>query len=260
MTDEVIRSDSGAIARLALNRPERLNACTRAMLQALSDALADIAGDDGVRAIIITGMGRAFCAGQDLGEPGSVEDGAAIRDVMERHYNPVVRQIRALDRPVLAAVNGIAAGAGCGLALACDLVIASEAASFAPIFVKIGLIPDCGLTYFLPRLAGHARALGLSMLGETIDAKTAADWGLIWKAVPEAEFQGATDEMAERLAQLPSIAIGLLKQAIGAGEHHSLDQQLALEAEMQGQAGDTEDFQEGRAAFLAKRAPRFIGR
>jgi len=229
------------------------------MLSDLSDALSDIAADDQVRAVVITGAGRAFSAGQDLTEIGSVEDGTAIRNVLERHYNPVIRQIRALDRPVMAVVNGIAAGAGCGLALACDLVIAAEGAQFGLVFSRIGLMPDAGLTYFLPRLAGHARALGLGILGESIDARTAADWGLIWKAVPDVEFVAASEAMALRLANLPTAAVGLLKQAINAGEHHSLESQLALEAELQGRAGDSEDFQEGRAAFLAKRIPRFIG-
>jgi len=260
MSSQLIRSEGGEVVWLTFNRPDRLNACTHVMLSDLSDALADIEGTDSVRAVVISGAGRAFCAGQDLKESGAIEDGTAIRNTLERHYNPVIRQIRALDRPVMAAVNGIAVGAGCGLALACDLVIASDAASFGFVFPKIGLMPDAGLTYFLPRLVGHARALGLGLLGETISAKVAAEWGLIWQSVPEAEFQAATNSMAHKLAQLPTVAVSLLKQAINAGEHHSLEQQLALEAELQGQAGDSEDFQEGRAAFLEKRPPRFIGR
>jgi 2-(1,2-epoxy-1,2-dihydrophenyl)acetyl-CoA isomerase len=260
MPGELIRADEGELARLVLNRPDRLNACTRPMLSDLSDALSDIAGDERVRAVVITGAGRAFCAGQDLSEVGSVEDGTAVRNVLERHYNPVVRQIRSLDRPVLAAVNGVAAGAGCGLALACDLVLATASATFSLAFSRIGLMPDAGLTYFLPRLAGHARSLGLGILGESIAAPAAADWGLIWKSVPDAEFEAETAALSVRLSQLPTAAIGLLKHAIDAGEHHSLEQQLALEAELQGQAADSEDFQEGRAAFLARRPPRFIGR
>lgn len=261
MADETVKLErDGAVCRLVLNRPDRLNACTRAMLSELSDALSEIATDDTVRAVVLTGAGRAFCAGQDLMDKGSVEDGRAIRDVLERHYNPIVRQIRTLDRPVLAAVNGPAAGAGCSLALCCDLVVACESARFAEVFINIGLIPDAGSTYFLPRLIGHARALGLAMLGETIDARTAADWGLIWKAVPDNEFADEVGRLAARLAGLPTAAIALIKEAINGGEHHSLEQQLALEAEMQGNAGETEDFQEGRQAFLEKRPARFIGR
>jgi 2-(1,2-epoxy-1,2-dihydrophenyl)acetyl-CoA isomerase len=260
MADELIRADSGQVARLTLNRPDRLNACTRAMLSQLSDALSDIAQEDSVRAVVIAGAGRGFCAGQDLGEHGAVDDGPAARNMLERHYNPVIRQIRALDRPVMAAVNGVAAGAGCGLALACDLVLASATASFSFVFTRIGLMPDAGLTYFLPRLLGHARALGVGILGETVDAPTAAQWGLIWKSSPEAEFDNDVAAMAQKLAQLPTAAIALLKHAIDAGEHHSLEQQLALEAELQRQAADTEDYQEGRAAFFAKRPAKFIGR
>lgn len=258
--DQILRADVDQIARLTLNRPERRNACTRAMLSQLSDALRDIAADDNIRAVVLTGAGQGFCAGQDLSESGAVDDGRSARDTLERHYNPVIRQLRSLDRPVLAAVNGVAAGAGCGLALACDLVLACESARFAFVFSGVGLVPDAGLTYFMPRLLGHARALGVTMLGESIDAVTAAQWGLIWKTAPDAAFDAEVAALADRLAKLPTAAIALLKHAINAGEHHSLEQQLALEAELQSQAADTEDYQEGRAAFFAKRPPRFIGR
>ncbi len=255
----LLRRD-GAIARLTLNRPDRLNALTLAMLGELSAALSDLDGDETVRAVILTGTGRGFCAGQDLTDHEAVDDTRAIRSVVERHYNPVIRQIRALPQPVIAAVNGIAAGAGCSLALACDIAIAPESAKFSNAFVNIGLIPDGGGSYFLPRLVGQARALGLSLLGEAIDAKTAADWGLIWRAVPDSEFAGAIDALAKRLAEMPTAAIGLIKHAINVSGHHSLEQQLAVEAELQAQAAETEDYQEGRAAFLEKRKPRFIGR
>jgi 2-(1,2-epoxy-1,2-dihydrophenyl)acetyl-CoA isomerase len=250
----------GAIRRLTLNRPEKLNSFTRDMLSALDDALTDIANDDEARALVITGSGRAFCAGQDLREAGAVEDGAAVRAVVERLYNPAIRLLRSLQIPVLAAVNGIAAGAGASLAIACDLVIAAESASFVQAFSKIGLVPDAGGSYFMPRLVGSARALGLALLAEPVDAKTAAQWGLIWKAVPDADFAKEIDATAERLAQLPTAAVALTKQALNGSGHHSLEQQLALEAELQGQAAETEDFQEGLKAFLEKRNPRFIGR
>jgi 2-(1,2-epoxy-1,2-dihydrophenyl)acetyl-CoA isomerase len=256
----ILLQREGAIARLTLNRPDRLNALTLAMLGELSAALSELDGDDTVRAVILTGSGRGFCAGQDLTDHEAVDDTRAIRAVVERHYNPVIRQIRALPQPVIAAVNGVAAGAGCSLVLACDIAIAIESAKFSNAFVNIGLIPDGGGSYFLPRLVGQARALGLSLLGETIEAKTAVEWGLIWKAVPDAEFAGAVDAMARRLAEMPTAAIGLIKHAINVSGHHSLEQQLAVEAELQAQAAETEDYQEGRAAFLEKRKPRFIGR
>jgi 2-(1,2-epoxy-1,2-dihydrophenyl)acetyl-CoA isomerase len=256
----ILLQRDGAIARLILNRPERLNALTLGMLGDLSAALTELDGDDTVRAVIVTGTGRGFCAGQDLTDHEAVDDTRAVRAVVERHYNPVIRQIRALPQPVIAAVNGVAAGAGCSLVLACDIAVATTSATFNNAFVRIGLIPDCGGSYFLPRLVGQARALGLSLLGEAIDAKTAADWGLIWKAVPDPEFGGEVEALARRLAQMPTAAIGLIKHAINVSGHHSLEQQLAVEAELQAQAAETEDYQEGRAAFLGKRTPRFIGR
>ena len=182
----ILLQREGAIARLTLNRPDRLNALTLAMLGELSAALSELDGDDTVRVVILTGSGRGFCAGQDLTDHEAVDDTRAIRAVVERHYNPVIRQIRALPQPVIAAVNGVAAGAGCSLVLACDIAIAIESAKFSNAFVNIGLIPDGGGSYFLPRLVGQARALGLSLLGEAIEAKTAVEWGLIWKAVPDA--------------------------------------------------------------------------
>jgi 2-(1,2-epoxy-1,2-dihydrophenyl)acetyl-CoA isomerase len=261
MSDASILSQrDGAIVRLTLNRPDRLNALTLAMLGELSDALSDIDGNDEVRAVILTGAGRGFCAGQDLNDHAAIDDTRAIRSVVERHYNPVVRQIRALRQPVIAAVNGVAAGAGASLALACDITIATASAKFSSAFVNIGLIPDAGGSYFLPRLVGQARALGLALLGDTIEAKVAADWGLIWKSVPDADFDAEIDAMAKRLSDMPTIAIGLIKQAINLSGHHSLEQQLATEAELQAQAAETEDYQEGRAAFLEKRKPRFFGR
>lgn len=250
----------GAVRRITLHRPDKLNSFTRDMLSELDDALTEISNDDEARVLIITGSGRAFCAGQDLREAGAVEDGAAVRAVVERLYNPAIRLLRSLQIPVLAAVNGIAAGAGASLAIACDLVIAAESASFVQAFSKIGLVPDAGGSYFMPRLIGSARALGLALLAEPVDAKTAAQWGLIWNAVPDADFPDTIAEMGERLAQLPTAAVALTKKALNASGHHSLEQQLALEAELQSQAAETEDFQEGVQAFLGKRNPRFIGR
>jgi 2-(1,2-epoxy-1,2-dihydrophenyl)acetyl-CoA isomerase len=256
----ILLQRDGAVARLTLNRPDRLNALTLGMLGELSAALTDLDGDDTIRAVILTGAGRGFCAGQDLNDHEAMDDTRAVRSVVERHYNPVIRQIRTLPQPVIAAVNGVAAGAGCSLALACDIVVATESAKFSSAFVNIGLVPDAGGSYFLPRLVGQARALGMTLLGEPLEAKIAADWGLIWKAVPDAEFAGAVDALARRLAEMPTVAIGLIKHAINVSGHHSLEQQLAVEAELQAQAAETEDYQEGRAAFLEKRKPRFFGR
>lgn len=260
MSDVIQMQRDGAVARLILNRPDRLNSFTLEMLGQLSDTLSEIDADDSLRAVVLTGAGRGFCAGQDLTDHAAVDDARAIRSVVERSYNPVVRQIRGLRQPVIAAVNGVAAGAGCSLALACDLVVATASAKFVNAFVNIGLIPDSGGTYFLPRLVGQARALGLALLGEPIESGKAAEWGLIWKSVPDAEFSGEVDALAKRLAEMPTAAIGLIKQAINLSGHHSLEQQLATEAELQAQAAETEDYQEGRDAFLAKRKPRFFGR
>jgi 2-(1,2-epoxy-1,2-dihydrophenyl)acetyl-CoA isomerase len=246
--------------RLTLNRPDKLNSFTREMLSEIGDALTEIEADAEARALVITGAGRAFCAGQDLREAAAVEDGNAVRAVIERHYNPMIRLLRSLHIPVMAAVNGVAAGAGASFAIAADLVLATQSASFNFAFSRIGLIPDAGATYFVPRLVGHARALGLALLGDAVSAETAAAWGLIWQSIPDAEFGPAVDSMAQRLAALPTSAVALMKQAVSAGEHHSLEQQLALEAELQSRAAETEDFQEGRAAFLEKRSPRFTGR
>lgn len=256
----ILLSRRDSVLTLTLNRPDKLNSLTIEMLSELGDALSEVAADDTVRVLIITGAGRGFCAGQDLRQAGTIGDGRAVRNVIERHYNPIIRQIRTLKAPVIAAVNGIAAGAGANLAIACDLVIATESASFVQAFCRIGLIPDAGGTYFLPRLVGHARALGLALLGDTLDARQAADWGLIWQAVPDADFTKTIDDLAARLATAPTAALALMKQAVNASGHHSLDQQLATEAELQPIAAETEDFQEGVQAFLQKRNPNFSGR
>jgi 2-(1,2-epoxy-1,2-dihydrophenyl)acetyl-CoA isomerase len=256
----ILLQRDGAIARLTLNRPDRLNSLTLQMLGELSGALTDLDHDETVRAVILTGTGRGFCAGQDLTDHEAMDDTRAVRSVVERHYNPVIRQLRSLPQPVIAAVNGIAAGAGCSLALACDIAIATASAKFINAFVNIGLIPDAGGSYFLPRAIGQARALGMTLLGEPVDAKVAAEWGLIWKAVDDAVFPGEVDALARRLAEMPTAAIGLIKHAINVSGHHSLEQQLAVEAELQATAAETEDYQEGRAAFLDKRKPRFFGR
>ena len=256
----ILLKRTDTILTLSLNRPDKLNSLTIDMLSEIGDALSDIAADDSLRVLVITGTGRGFCAGQDLRQAGAIGDGRSVRNVIERHYNPIIRQIRSLKVPVIAAVNGIAAGAGANLALACDLVVAAESAVFNQAFCRIGLIPDAGGTYFLPRLVGHARALGLALLGDNLEARKAADWGLIWQAVPDADFAATIDDLAARLAVAPTAALALIKQALNVSGHHSLEQQLATEAELQPQAAETEDFQEGVQAFLQKRNANFSGR
>jgi 2-(1,2-epoxy-1,2-dihydrophenyl)acetyl-CoA isomerase len=209
---------------------------------------------------VLTGAGRAFSAGHDLTDSGVFEGPAAARAALERDYAPVVRKLTQLEIPIMAAVNGVAAGAGCALALACDLVLAAASASFLMAFARIGLAPDAGSSWFLPRRIGHARAMGMTLLAEPLPAERAADWGLIWQAVPDAEFPAAVDALARRLAEGPTRALVLAKRAMAASASHTLEQQLAFEAELQALAAGTEDFQEGMAAFLGKRPASFAGR
>ena len=250
------------VARLTLNRPERLNSFNDAMHAEVRDALALLGHDESARVLVLTGAGRGFCAGQDLADravaPGDapVDLGASI----ERNYKPLVLTLRALPMPVVAAVNGVAAGAGANLALACDIVVAAKSASFIQAFAKIGLIPDSGGTYFLPRLVGEARAMGLAMLGDKLSAEDAERWGLIWRAIDDAAFAAEVDALARRLADAPTCALAEIKDALRASAHHSLDEQLDLERDVQRALGATADYREGVAAFTAKRAPQFRGR
>lgn len=248
------------IARLTLNRPERLNAFNAAMHGELRDALSRVAAD-GARVLVLTGAGRGFCAGQDLGERQPSPDGGRpdLGDSIERNYKPLVLALRALPVPTVAAVNGVAAGAGASLALACDLVVAARSAAFIQAFAKIGLVPDSGATWFLPRLAGQARAAGLAMLGERLDAATAADWGLIWRCVDDAEFPAAVNRLATELAAGPTRALLRTREALEASWSRPLAAQLDLERDFQRELGYTGDYAEGVAAFAAKRAPRFTG-
>lgn len=257
---QMILERAGGVARITLNRPDRLNALTRDLLGELATALDEVAADRAVRALVLTGAGRAFCAGHDIGDPGTFGGPAETRDVLERCYAPIVRKLAAIELPTLAAVNGVAAGAGCSLALACDLAVAAHSASFLQAFARIGLAPDAGSTYFLPRRIGQARALGMTLLAEPLPAQRAADWGLIWQAVPDAEFPAAIDALAERLAKGPTRAYALTKRGLAASPANNLEQQLALEAELQALAAGTADFREGAAAFLAKRPAKFEGR
>ncbi len=263
MNYEQIRFETGdGIARITLNRPDRLNSFTAQMHAELRDALARIAADTGVRALLLTGAGRGFCAGQDLADR-AVAPGAAPVDLgesIEKNYRPLVLALRDLPLPVVCAVNGVAAGAGANLALACDLVVACRSASFIQAFCRIGLVPDSGGTYFLPRLVGSARAMGLAMLGERIPADQAAAWGLIWKCVEDDQFVPAVDALLAQLAQSSTRGLAALKRAMHASAGNALEQQLDLERDLQRDLGLGADYREGVAAFLEKRPPLFSGR
>jgi 2-(1,2-epoxy-1,2-dihydrophenyl)acetyl-CoA isomerase len=263
MSYRTIRLEIGdGRARLTLDRPERLNAFTVEMHEEMREALARIAADRSVRLLILTGAGRAFCAGQDLTDRAAGAAGGAIDlgSSLERYYGPLVLTLRSLPVPVVAAVNGVAAGAGANIALACDIVVAARSAVFIQSFTKLGLIPDCGGTWLLPRLAGPARALGLALLGERLGAQQAAEWGLIWRCVEDAELSTAIDELAQRLVEAAPQALARTKEAISESGVRTLEQQLDVERDMQRELGRTADFAEGVAAFLQKRPPRFTGR
>ena len=260
MTDSSIRLErAGAVARLTLDRPDKLNALTRAMLGEIRAALAAVAGDGTSRVLVLTGAGRGFCAGQDLGDRMSGPE-VDLGDKLEQNYNRLVRMLRGLPMPVIAAVNGAAAGAGANLAFACDIVLAARSAYFLQAFVRIGLVPDCGGTWFLPRLAGDARARGLAMLGDKLPAETAEAWGLIWRCVADEALMDEARAMAAHLATQPTAAIARIKQALNAAPANSLDAQLDLERDLQRAAGRSADYREGVAAFMEKRPPRFTGR
>ena len=258
----IIAEAAGGIHTITLNRPDRLNSFNDDMHAALREALAAVAADSAARVLVITGAGRGFCAGQDLGDR-AVEPGAAPPDLGEtigRNYLPLVHTLRTLPLPVIASVNGVAAGAGANIALACDIVIAAESARFIQAFSKIGLIPDSGGTWWLPRLVGSARAMGLAMLGEKLPAKQAAEWGLIWRCVPDAELGPTVAQMAQGFAAAPTLGLARTKAALQASENNDLGTQLELERDLQRDLGRSEDYREGVAAFMAKRPPQFKGR
>jgi 2-(1,2-epoxy-1,2-dihydrophenyl)acetyl-CoA isomerase len=260
MASILVSLDTGVLS-ITLNRPDKLNAFVPEMHDALRAAL-DRAKEPEVRAVLLTGAGRAFCAGQDL-STRQVSPGAAPIDLavsLGSHYNPLVRRLRELPKPVVCAVNGVAAGAGANIALACDLVVAGRSASFVQAFSKIGLLPDSGGTWFLPRLVGSARAMGLALLGDKLSAEDAAAWGLIWKVVDDAQLMVEASSIATRLAEGPTKGYGLLKEALQASANNTLDAQLDLERDLQRKAGFSEDYREGVAAFLEKRKAEFKGK
>ncbi|CAN5543461.1 2-(1,2-epoxy-1,2-dihydrophenyl)acetyl-CoA isomerase PaaG [soil metagenome] len=260
--DTILSDVKDGVMTITLNRPDVLNSMNGAMAAALLGALAQAADDPNVRAVLLTGAGRAFCAGQDLAEVLPA-DGAALPDlgeVVHRQYNPIIRAIRTLEKPVVCAVNGVAAGAGANVAFACDITIAADEATFIQSFSRIGLIPDSGGTYLLPRLIGLQRAAALTMLADKLEAARAKEWGLIFEVVPGAALADVAMGIAKRLAGMPTRGIGLAKRGFNAGLSNDLESQLALEEALQREAGATEDYAEGVRAFVEKRKPVFHGR
>ena len=256
--ETILFSAEAGVARLTLNRPDRLNSFTVQMHEEVADALANL-GD--ARTLILTGAGRGFCAGQDLNDravaPGQQVD---LGESVELRYNPLVRKLTSLPMPVIARVNGVAAGAGANIALACDIVIAARSASFIQSFNKLGLVPDCGGTWSLPQLLGSARALGLALLGDKLSAEQAAAWGLIWQCVDDADFGASVDTLAARLAAGPTRGLARTKQAMQAAHQLTFEAALDAERDAQRELGRSADYAEGVAAFAAKRTPRFSGK
>jgi 2-(1,2-epoxy-1,2-dihydrophenyl)acetyl-CoA isomerase len=256
---EILRSDSNGVCTLTLNRPNVFNSFNQTMAFQLHAALDACAVDDNVRVVVIKGEGKAFCAGQDLAEVIDPE-GPQMKNIVGEHYNPIILKIRNLEKPVIAAVNGVAAGAGANIALACDITIAKKSAAFIQAFSKIGLIPDSGGTFFLPRLIGLQKAMALMFTGEKVGAEQAEKLNMIYKAVDDETFEEEVLKFAETLALMPTRGLGLTKKAVNLGLFNNLEDQLAVEGVLQTEAGETEDFREGVNAFLEKRAAVFKGR
>ncbi len=256
----ILTSTADGVLTVTLNRPDVLNSFNLAMANELVLALRSAGDDRAVRAVLLTGSGRAFCAGQDLAEvlpvAGHMPD---LGDVVRRQYNPIIHAIRMLEKPVVCAVNGVAAGAGANIAFACDITVAAAEATFIQSFAKIGLIPDSGGTYILPRLIGMQRAAALTMLGDKLDAARAKEWGLIYDVAPAADLLAVAGGIARRLADMPTRGLGLAKRGFNAGFSNDLDAQLLLEEELQREAGRTADYAEGVRAFVEKRKPVFQG-
>ena len=258
----ILTSLDAGVLSITLNRPDKLNSFNPEMHQLLKAALERARDEAAVRAVLLTGAGKGFCAGQDLSER-NVAAGAAPIDLsvtIGSYYNPLVRRMRELPKPIVCAVNGVAAGAGANIALACDLVIAARSASFLQAFSRIGLVPDSGGTWFLPRLAGSARAMGLALLADKLPAEDAERWGIIWKVVDDSLLAEQSTSLAKTLAAGPTKAYGLIKKALNASAGNTLDAQLDLERDLQREAGVSEDYREGVAAFMQKRKPVFKGK
>ena len=264
--ENILVETHDGVATLTLNRPSALNSLNKGLIDDIRSALRALAKDDGVKALIVTGAGRGFCAGADLSNAG-FNDGVArsvgegISHSMEIGYNPLVRDLAGFAKPVVAAVNGVAAGGGVGLALSADIVVAAKSAYFVQVFgPRLGLVPDMGCTWFFPQLLGRARSRALALLGDRLPAEKAAEWGLIWACVDDDKLMAEAKSLAARLAKGPAIAFGEIKRVLDAAAHNTLDEQLELERRAQLRLGDTEDFREGVTAFLTKREPQFKGK
>ena len=256
---EILKEINNGVCRITLNRPSVFNSFNKIMAMQLQEVLDDCSVNPEIRAILLTGEGKAFCAGQDLAEAIDPE-GPELKSILRDHYNPIIIKIRELEKPVIAAVNGVAAGAGANIALACDIVIAKKSASFIQAFSKIGLIPDSGGTYFLPRLIGMQKAIALMMTGEKVSADEAERMNMIYKVYEEEQFEEEALKLAENLASMPTRGLGLTKKAVNLGLFNSLEDQLDLEEQLQTEAGETDDFTEGVNAFIQKRPAIFKGR
>ncbi|MDP4636543.1 MAG: enoyl-CoA hydratase-related protein [Crocinitomicaceae bacterium] len=256
---EILKEINNGVCRITLNRPSVFNSFNKIMAMQLQEVLDDCSVNPEIRAILLTGEGKAFCAGQDLAEAIDPE-GPELKSIVRDHYNPIIIKIRELEKPVIAAVNGVAAGAGANIALACDIVIAKKSASFIQAFSKIGLIPDSGGTYFLPRLIGMQKAIALMMTGEKVSADEAERMNMIYKVYEEEQFEEEALKLAENLASMPTRGLGLTKKAVNLGLFNSLEDQLDLEEQLQTEAGETDDFTEGVNAFIQKRPAIFKGR
>ena len=249
----------GDVGRITLNRPEKYNSIVREMALSFQNTLANCESDDSIRCIFITGAGKAFCAGQDLKEAIDPQ-GPEIEQIVREHYNPIIKRIREIEKPVIAAVNGVAAGAGANLALACDIVTATQSAKFIQAFSKIGLIPDSGGTYFLPRLIGLPKATAFMMTGEPVSSKKAEALGMIYAVYEDAEFESKTLELARSIAAMPTKGLGYTKRLLNQSFNNSLEDQLDLEAATQSLSAHADDHKEGIQAFLEKRTPKFTGK
>ena len=260
MSQPITKIITNGVATLTLNRPEVFNSFNREMALQFQDHLDACEEDDDVRAIVITGAGKAFCAGQDLKEVTTPELNRGFKKILEEHYNPMISKIRTIEKPIVAGVNGVAAGAGANIALACDIVIASEHASFIQAFSKIGLVPDSGGTYLLPRLIGFQKASALMMLGDKVSAQEAERLGMVYKVVLAEEFEETIQNTAITLAKMPTKALGMTKRLLNYAMTNDLDEQLYNEGKLQIEAAESEDYREGVAAFVEKRKPNFKGK